>query len=171
MIIFGFLTIRNIKQSRQRVNVQINMNQMPVNQQTNRINARSREYGILMMTLVQLGVYLIACLPYPMFLIYSTVTIYQTKSNGQLAIDKFWSTIAYILTNINFCATFYIYILTSRIFRKDLKRIFVENPLFKIFRDIQRNPPVFGICNDHPIRTVTVEMNQRKIFNIQQSKH
>jgi hypothetical protein len=132
MIIFGFLTIRNLKRSRQRVNIQININRMPVNQQTGRINTKSREYGISIMILVQLGVYLLTCLPFPMYLIYSTVTIQQTKSNVQLALDRFYGTIAYVLANINFSATFYIYILTTRIFRKDLKKMFIENRLFKI---------------------------------------
>jgi hypothetical protein len=132
MIIFGFLTIRNVKRIRQRINVQININQMPVNQQTGKLNTKSREYGILIMILVQIGVYLVTCLPFPIYLVYSTVIMGQKKSNMTLAFDRFYRTIAYVLANINFTATFYIYILTSRVFRKDLKKIFSENQLFKI---------------------------------------
>ncbi len=132
MIIFGFLTIRNVKRIRQRINVQININQLPANQQTGKINTKSREYGILIMILVQIGVYLVTCLPFPIYLVYSTVIMGQTKSNMTLAFDRFHRTIAYVLANINFTATFYIYILTSRVFRKDVKKIFSENQLFKI---------------------------------------
>ena len=132
MIIFGFLTIRNVKRIRQRINVQININQMPINQQTGKINTKSREYGILIMILVQIGVYLVTCLPFPIYLVYYTVIMGQTKSNMTLAFDRFHRTTAYALANINFTATFYIYILTSRVFRKDLKKIFSENQLFKI---------------------------------------
>jgi len=80
MIIFGFLTIRNLKRIRQRINVQVNINRMPVNQQTGGVNRKSREYGTSIMILVQLGVYLVTCLPFPMYLVYSIVTIQRAIS-------------------------------------------------------------------------------------------
>lgn len=150
MTIFGFLTIRNIKRSRQRVNVQRNLNRI-FNQQ------QSREYEVLIMILVQLAVYLVTCLPFPMYLIYSTVTIRWMKSDRDLARDRFFSTIAYALANINFSATFYIYILTTRVFRKDLKRRFVENRLFRFcFRQRQQpivnTNPIIGTMQINPLR-------------------
>jgi hypothetical protein len=166
MIIFGFLTIQNIKLSRQRVNAQINMNRMVVNQQAVRINARSREYEMLIMILVQLGVYLITCLPFSLYLIYSTVTMGWIKSNLQLTLDSTYSTVAYTLNDINFCATFYIYLLTTRVVRKDLKRILEKNRLFKVFFGIQEDTRVIRIDNGYPIRTVAVPVNRGTIPNI-----
>jgi len=167
MSIFGFLTIQNIKLSRQRVNAQINMNRMVVNLQAGRFNARSREYEILIMILVQLGVYLITCLPFSFYLIYSTVTLGRTMSNFRFAFDSIYSTVAYTLDYINFCATFYIYLLTNRVFRKDLKRILEKTRLFKICFGIQEDTRAIGIDNGHPIRSVAVLVNPRTMPNIQ----
>lgn len=148
MIIFGFLTIRNIKRSRQRVNGHRRINRLYGQQ-------RSRDYEILIMILVQLGVYFVTCLPFPMFLIYSAITIQWTKSAQDLALDRFLSTIVYVLANINFSATFYIYILTTRVFRKDLKRIFVENRLFRACfpRRQSLTINVHAIAGRNPVRT------------------
>ncbi|CAF2808358.1 unnamed protein product [Rotaria sp. Silwood2] len=170
MIVFGFLTIRNIQLSRQRVNAQVNVKQILANQRQSKTNTKSREYEILIMILIQLGVYLITCLPFPMHLVYSTVTMQWTKSNVQLALDRFYANIAFALTNINFSATFYIYVLTTRVFRKDLKRILVERRLFKICFDTQFVPPIMRTTNG-TIRTVAIVMNQPKSRNIQSRKY
>jgi hypothetical protein len=153
MIIFGFLTIRNVKCSQQRIDAQININRILVSQRVRAVDPRSREYEILIMILVQLSVYIITCLPETVYLVYLTVTNQWTKSNGQLALDKFYSTIANALSNINFTATFYIYVLTTRVFRKDLKRILVGNRLFKCCFGTRQNPGTIG--------TVAIVINRR----------
>jgi len=84
------------------------------------------------MILAQLAFYLISCLPFPMYLIYSTITIQWTKSDFQIVLDKFFSMIAFTLMYNNFSATFYVYILTTRIFRKDLKRFLLKYKLCKL---------------------------------------
>ncbi|CAF3334468.1 unnamed protein product [Rotaria socialis] len=166
MIIFGFLTIRHVKLSRQRVNPRLNRNPILISQQQVKVNVKSREYEILIMILVQLAVYLITCLPFPMYLLCSTVTISWIKSNVQLALDRFYSNITVALNNINFSATFYIYILTTRVFRKDLKRLFVENRLFKIYFAPRWTPTPLK-TNNGTIGTIAVTMNQQNLASIQ----
>jgi len=121
-----------------------------------RVYYLSCEYEILIMILVQLGVYLITCLPFPIYLVYLMITIKWVKSNVQLALNTSLSTIVYALTNINFGATFYIYILTTRVFREDLKRILVENRLFKSC-----------FCSEQDSRTIrnmAIVINQQTIL-------
>ncbi|CAF4704328.1 unnamed protein product [Rotaria sp. Silwood1] len=148
MIVFGFLTIRNIKLSRQRVNVQVNMNRIFTNQRQGKNNTKSRDYEILIMILVQLSVYLITCLPFPMYLVYSTITIQWTKSSVQLAIDRFYSSLTVALTNINF----------------------IEKRLFKMCFGTQLVPPIMR-TNNGTIGTVAVVMRQPKPCNIQSRKY
>lgn len=123
MTIFGFLTVRNVRRVRHRVNIQGNGRQAALGPTYSGMTGRSREYQILRMILIQLAVYVITCIPFPAYLLYAAVSIQSTKSAVESALDRFFSVIAYMFTNINFSATFYIYVLTTRIFRKDLRRL------------------------------------------------
>lgn len=151
MVIFGFLTIRNIVHARQRISLQMVVPQIPVNPSIYRRNIKSREYEISIMILVQLAVYLITCLPFPIYLIYSTITMYEEKTNAQIALDNFISFVAYTLVYINFSATFYIYVLTTRIFRKELKKLIRQNYFVQMCFGVHEDPPVMRIDNNHPI--------------------
>lgn len=134
MIIFGFLTIRNVKLSRQRINqvVQINR-EISQNRPIGSSGIKSREYELLRIIVVQLIVYLITCLPFAAYLIFSTVVSLDVQSAVQLATNKFFGSLSYALANINFSATFYIYVLTARVLRKDLKRLLTENRFYIYF--------------------------------------
>lgn len=159
MIIFGFLTIKNIRQSRQRVNVQMLSTYRGVaNQQADKINIKSREYQISIMILVQLGFYLITCLPFPIYLLYSAATMYSVKGSVQTTIEGFASNIVNTLLYINFSATFYIYVLTTRVFRKELKALISKNNLFRKLLHIQQDSLVTRIDNPYPMRAVGTEM-------------
>lgn len=170
MIVFGCLTIRNIKLSRQRVHAPTTVHQIRGHQQHVKTHLKSREYEMLLMILVQLAVYLITCLPYPTYLAYSTVTLTWKKSTFQMALDRFFANIALALTNVNFSATFYIYVLTTRVFRKDLKRIIVDGRLFKICFHAQRTQ-MDTRTNNCTIGTVAVVMNQQNSARVQWKKH
>lgn len=126
MTIFGFLTVRNIRRVRHRVNIQGNGRQVALRPPYSGMAGRSREYQILRMILIQLAVYVVTCIPFPVYLMYAAVTVQATKSTVESALDRFFSAIAYMFTNINFSATFYIYVLTARVFRKDLKRLIFQ---------------------------------------------
>lgn len=154
MMIFGCLTIRNIVHVRQRISTQMNVHQIPVNRQMGRRNIKSREYQISMMILVQLVVYLVSCIPFPIYLVYSTITMYDEKTSEQIALENFISFIAYTLVYINFSATFYIYVLTTRVFRKELKKLILQNYFSRMCFGVQEDPPVMRIDDHHPVQSL-----------------
>ena len=51
------------------------------------------------------------------------------KSTMQIVIDLIYMNIVYTIVHINFSSTFYIYTLTSEVFRKDLKELLFHNGL------------------------------------------
>ena len=135
MLIFGVLTIRNVQQLQHRVG---NNN---IIQQENLNNRRSFDYQLSLMILVQLGVYLLSNLPFASYLLYVIFTMNSVKSSFQTRIDNLYMTIASFLIYINFAGTFYLYTLTSQVFRKDLKQLLCRNRLMPIAFETQTIPP------------------------------
>ena len=123
MLIFSILTIRNVQQLQHRVG---NSN---IIQQENLNNRRNFDDQLSLMILVQLGVYLLSNLPFDSYLLYVVITMNSVKSSLQTGIDNLYMTFAYLFTHINFAATFYLYTLTSQVFRKDLKQLLCRNRL------------------------------------------
>ncbi|CAF1114641.1 unnamed protein product [Didymodactylos carnosus] len=122
MIIFGVLTLQNIKQINRRIhNITANISRT--------INAQQQRRGIAdnqltVMLLVQLLFYVISCLPFPIYLLYNAFTINnQQKSTVQNAIESFISYLTIFLLYLNFCSTFYVYTLSGKSFRKEFKHI------------------------------------------------
>lgn len=118
MSIFSILTINNVKKRHQRIN--------PLVQTNNRLNLVNRkiyEDQLLFMVLVQQFVYIFTTLPYAILSFYIAITTYWIKSNIQIAVENLASTISSVIVLTNFCLTFYIYVLISQTFRKDLKRL------------------------------------------------
>jgi uncharacterized membrane protein (DUF106 family) len=142
MLIFVVLTVRNIKLTRQRVNPQINQNLNVRN------NARTRENGLTTMIVVQLIVFVVTSLPYPIYLLYSAVTMQWAKSNVQIVLDRFYATIGFTLAYLNYGGTFYLYILTTRVFRKDLKKLLLQNRLSQLCCRTEENAGIAaGVTN------------------------
>ena len=123
MLIFGVLTIRNVRQLKRRVG------DNNIIQQENLNNRRSFDYQLSLMIRVQLGVYILCNLPYASYLLYVVFTTNSVKSSFQTGIDNLYMIFAYLLVYINFAGTFYLYTLTSEVFRKDLKQLFCRNRL------------------------------------------
>jgi len=117
MLLFSLLTIRNVKQLKRRVQ--------------NPITNTNYEYQLVLMITVQQLIYFISSFPFVSYLIYDMCTMNTTKSNVQSAIDGLYMTIVYMLIHINFSATFYIYLLTSSVFRKRFKRLVIHNRLIR----------------------------------------
>ena len=142
MLTFVLLTVRNIKLTRQRINPQINPNLNVRN------SARTRENALTTMILVQLIVFFVTSIPYPMYLLYSAVTMEWQKSNVQTVLDKFYATIGYTLAYLNFAGTFYLYVLTTHVFRKDLKKLLLQNRLSQLCCHIEENAQIAaGVAN------------------------
>ena len=98
MLIFGVLTIRNVRQLKRRVD------KNSIIQQENVNNRRNFDYQLSLMILVQLGVYLFSNLPYASYLLYVIFTMNSVKSSFQTGIDNLYMNFAYFLVYINFAA-------------------------------------------------------------------
>ena len=116
MIIFGYLTIRNLRQihSRLRPNI-IRIS-----------NINKKDYYLLVMLMCEVIVYLISTIPYPIQTLYLTITRDLIKSSFRIQIESFITFMAYsFLIYINSASTFYIYISTSRAYRHQCRRFIV----------------------------------------------
>jgi uncharacterized protein YutD len=120
MIIFSFLCLRNVKQLQQRVHAHTRIPNNP-NLHQNVVNKKAYDYQLFAMIFVQQCVYIITNFPFVLYLFYST------KSNIETSLNNLSMNIAYVILYCNFTSTFYIYILTSSTFRKDLKRLLCHN--------------------------------------------
>jgi hypothetical protein len=132
MISFSILSIKNVQGLQNRVNPRIQtINEL--NNRSNLVNKKNHDYQLLFMVFVQKCIYIITTFPFVTYSLYSVITINWIKSNTQIAIENLCSSIIYMLVLNNFCVKFYIYILTSRKFRKDLKRLLFHNHLMNMF--------------------------------------
>lgn len=127
MFIFSFLTMRNVSQLKRRVQQNTIVNSQ------NLINNTIYESQLVTMMITQQISYLISNIPFVSYLLYDVLTMNTMKSNVQIAIDSLYMTIVYMLVHINFSVTFYIYMLTSSIFRKNLKQLVFHNRLTRIW--------------------------------------
>ena len=118
MIFFGFKTIKNLRLIRTRV--------QPIN--NHRIFRIKREdYNLMVMLMWEVIVYLFSTTPYPVQTLYLTVTSSIIKSTLRLQIESFITYMAYsFLIYINSASPFYVYVSTSRAFRRECKRFFIQ---------------------------------------------
>ncbi|UJR11226.1 hypothetical protein I4U23_015409 [Adineta vaga] len=111
MILFGFLTLRNIKSVRNRIHVNI----------IHSFQRRKREEWILFrMLLIQLFVTIILTLPITIYLCYNGLTQYERKSSFRIFIENYIYQMCTLLQYINAAISFIVYSLTSRMFRREL---------------------------------------------------
>lgn len=112
MLIFGFLTISNIRRLR-RLKPCTNNRSSAVG-----IRRRRTENSLICMLLSQVFLLTIFNLPEAILHFYITHTIYQSKPPSQLAFEGFILNIALLITFIPNCISFYLYILTGSVFRE-----------------------------------------------------
>ncbi|CAF3881554.1 unnamed protein product [Adineta steineri] len=111
MTIFGLLTLHNLKHYRN----QIHNNFIILVQRR-----KKEEWSILRMILIQLIVNVILSLPVTIYLFYNGLTQYVEKSSLRNFIENYIYNMFTLLPYINAAASFYVYSLTSRTFRKEL---------------------------------------------------
>jgi len=118
MIVFGFLTFKNLNSIRSRVQSRTN---------STRFHLHSRDINLMRMVLAEIFVYILTNIAHPLRQLYMNISdkIISEKSCSRKQIEAF---IFYITTSFliytYFCSTFYIYITASRSFRQDFKRLF-----------------------------------------------
>ena len=117
MLIFGLLTIRNIRRSRQQIVPSI----IPIS--TNR-NQRKTTKQMTIMLFVQVICSVLLSLPISIKNICIVFFQYRTKSKEEQQLENFFDVLFTLITLINSSISFYIFTLTGEIFRKELKQIF-----------------------------------------------
>jgi hypothetical protein len=133
MLLFGFLTLNNIRQQR-RV--------LPVIGEHTRITRRT-DRQLLRMLAAQVLVIIISTLPLTIDRLYASFTASVAKDALRIAQENLASQVANTMAYFAHICSFYLYTLTGRVFRKELFRIVAyclphhPNPV-RLFRD-QRN--------------------------------
>lgn len=122
MLIFGLLTMRNIKQSKGLLSKSSNTVENRTNQ-----NNRKIDLHMFRMLLVQVLVYCITGTPYSIATIYTAITANQSKNVFQVAQENLLTAVGGMLTNTGPCLSFYLFTLSSSLFRKELKKLFCKS--------------------------------------------
>lgn len=103
MFLFGFLTIRNV-------------NQRKFPRSTNK-----KERQLTMMLIVQVVCFTILSLPISIQKIYDELVVDQIKTKERIERENFFGTLVVLIALINTSLSFYMFTLTSEVFRKELK--------------------------------------------------
>jgi hypothetical protein len=109
MLILGYMTIRNVRHS----------------QHLRRTNAKDRQ--LTMMLIIQVICISILSMPISIQKIYSEITLNEIKSTERQAIENFFATFVVLLALMNSSTSFYLFTLTGKVFRKELKFLFFSN--------------------------------------------
>jgi hypothetical protein len=127
MITFGLLTVKNIRQVR-RIGIDIRVgvlkNEVRLVPYSQTLNAKERQMIILLF--IELLVYIIFSFMNPIYLLYKQLTEYELGSIKKQMIEQFISTILLFITFIPYSINFYINLLVSKAFRKEIKKIFFQ---------------------------------------------
>ncbi|CAF1379580.1 unnamed protein product [Adineta ricciae] len=108
MLIFGLMTIENVRTSRRRI-AQIQ-------------NTRKTSIQMAFMLFMQVICSIIISLPISLQSMYNVLTRNDYKSIEQQQLENFLNTLFVTFTFMNSAISFYIFTLTGKIFRKELKK-------------------------------------------------
>ncbi|CAF2486959.1 unnamed protein product [Rotaria sp. Silwood2] len=123
MTLFGILTIFNVRKLRTQVT--------PLNNDTRNERIRSKDRQLIIMLLIQILVTILCTLPFSVVNITSMIFQYLiTLSDYGDAINTFYSNIGRLINYFNPVVGFYIYTLSSRTFRNEMKCMTLEGVKF-----------------------------------------
>ncbi|CAF3641113.1 unnamed protein product [Adineta steineri] len=114
MLLFGFLTILNLRRHRQIV---------PVGPAGNSSVVRRTDTQLLRMLIAQVCVIIISTLPFCIVQLYSSFTTNLVKDPLRVAIESLASRVAGTIPYFAHMSSFYLYTLTGTTFRKELIKI------------------------------------------------
>jgi hypothetical protein len=119
MFVFGLLTLRNIERSKRLIVV-------PSTDLLNRINKTNRQINrhMLRILFIQVFVYCSTGLSYSIASISTSITVNQSISVFQLAQYNLIRSVVGMVSNSGPCLTFYFFTLSSRLFRKKIRKLF-----------------------------------------------
>jgi hypothetical protein len=145
MLLFGFLTLKNVRQRRQLVQ----------RAGENRVIRRT-DSQLLRMLAAQVLVIIITTLPFCVYQLYISFTSSFTKSTLKIAQDNLAGQVTGIVTYFAHSSSFYLYTLSGTIFRKEVVKIFGrcrprhQNDVHIMDGD-QHPIPVLGMIQQIPI--------------------
>ena len=127
MLIFGFLTIVNIRRSRRFV--------MPNASGTAALDGKSRktENMLTRMLLTQVFLVILLNLPHAIYIFYLTITWSRANTPVQRSIDGFIFNVLLLLPFACSCLSFFLYTLSGGLFRQTLAEL-----LHRVFRRLRR---------------------------------
>ncbi len=119
MLIFGMLTIQHIQQTK-RTRV------VPTtdSQSTNNPNAQKKDRQMLRMLFIQVLIYSITGLGFSVTIIITTTLNNQPRDVYQLAQTNLANAIVGVISTLGPCLNFYLFTLSSTLFRDELKKPF-----------------------------------------------
>jgi len=124
MLIFGLLTIRNIRRSAQRAKAPETIDGAVSNTNNQSSSSSSKkEVQLHKMLINQVVVYVILNLPYPVYNLYRTYANLSSFTGSRAAIDTFVNNLCFDMIYLCFALTFLNFLLTSSMFRRELKQI------------------------------------------------
>lgn len=129
MLIFGLLTIRNIRRSKRTVQPEPLAN---VVSPTQTIRLSRKDLQLTNMLLGQIGVWITFNIPYPCYNLYRSITINDPTSDFRITVESFASNMTTCALYVGFSLTVFLYTLSSPLFRHELKKL--------ILRKILRRP-------------------------------
>jgi hypothetical protein len=110
MLVLGLMTIRNVRAGRH------------VRTETN-----PKDRQLTIMLIIQVICILTLTMPISVQKLYAELTLYQSKSANRLLIESFLATFVVLLALMNASTSFYLFTLTGKVFRKELKLLFFSN--------------------------------------------
>ena len=125
MLIFGLLTILNVRQTRRRVQMGSNIRNPTIANRQDRLFKKKIDHHLFKMLIVEIILLTFFMLPQAIHKLYTTITNHENKSQYDITVDNFLYRIVLLFTFIASGIPFYIYTLCGGdIFRKALLKIF-----------------------------------------------
>ncbi len=110
MLILGWMTIRNVRAGRHL-----------------RRETSAKDRQLTAMLLIQVTCIIILSMPISIQKIYAQIIINQTEGTYQISVENFLSTFVVLLALLNASTSFYLFTLTGKVFRQQLKFLFFSN--------------------------------------------
>ncbi|CAF0852442.1 unnamed protein product [Rotaria sordida] len=120
MLIFECLTLNNIRQSKRKTR-SLTVGDVVRPGQYTRMSRKDLQFSKMLFN--QICLWIILNIPNPCYLLYQTITINDTKSPLRLTVESFISNMSYLFIYLEFSLTFFVYTLSSSLFRREFNRL------------------------------------------------
>ncbi|CAF1042696.1 unnamed protein product [Rotaria sordida] len=120
MLIFGFFTLNNIRKSKRTIRP-LAVGDVVRSGQFAGMSRKDLQFSKMLFN--QICLWIILNIPNPCYLLYQTITINDTKSPLRLTVESFISNMSYLLIYLEFSLTFFVYTLSSSLFRREFRQI------------------------------------------------